>query len=46
MREIVQSGFSELESVSKKKQTRRHRLLSEIGAVTPWVELERAVTPA
>jgi hypothetical protein len=46
MREIVQSGFSELESVSKKNQMRWHRFLSEIGAVTPWVELERAVTPA
>jgi len=46
MREIVQSGFSGLELLSKKKQTRWHRFLSEIGAVTPWVELERAVTPA
>jgi len=46
VREIVQSGFSELESVSKKKLTRRHWFLSEIGAVTPWVELGRAVTPA
>jgi IS5 family transposase len=41
----VQSSFSELEYASKKKQTRRDRFLGEINAVTPWVELERTVTP-
>src|SRR5664280_753345 len=44
-RGIVQSSFSELEYASKKKQTRRDWFLAEIDAVTPWVELERAVTP-
>ena len=41
----MQSSFSELEYASKKKQTRRDWFLAEIDAVTPWVELERAVTP-
>src|SRR5664279_3878944 len=41
----MQSSFSELEYAAKKKQTRRDRFLAEIDAVTPWVELERAVTP-
>ena len=37
--------FSELEYAAKKKQTRRDRFLVEIDAVTPWVELERAIAP-
>ena len=41
----MQLSFSELEYASKKKQTRRDRFLTEIDAITPWVELERAVTP-
>ena len=41
----MQASFSELEYAAKKKQTRRDRFLSEIDAVTPWVELERTVTP-
>ena len=40
-----QASFSELEYASKKKLTRRDRFLAEIEAVTPWVELERTVTP-
>ena len=34
----MQTSFSELEYAAKKKQTRRDRFLSEIEAVTPWVE--------
>ena len=41
----MQASFSELEYAAKKKQTRRDRFLSEIDAVTPWVKLERTVTP-
>ena len=41
----MQASFPELEYAAKKKQTRRDRFLSEIDAVTPWVELERTVTP-
>ena len=40
-----QVSFSELEYAAKKKQTRRDRFLAEIDAVTPWVELERTLTP-
>ena len=40
-----QASFSELEYAAKKKQTRRDRFLAEIEAVTPWVELERTITP-
>lgn len=41
----MQSSFSELEYAAKKKVTRRDRFLSEIEAITPWVELERTVAP-
>ena len=41
----MQTSFSELEYAAKKKQTRRDRFLSEIEAVTPWVELEKAIAP-
>lgn len=41
----MQSSFSELEYASKKKQTRRDRFLAELDAVTPWVDLEKTVTP-
>jgi len=41
----MQSGFSELEYAAKKKPTRRDRFLAEIDAVTPWVDLQRALTP-
>ena len=41
----MQSSFSELEYAVKKKQTRRDRFLAEIDAVTPWVDLERTITP-
>ena len=41
----MQSSFSELEYAAKKKVTRRDRFLSEIEAITPWVELERTVVP-
>lgn len=41
----MQTSFSELEYTAKKKQTRRDRFLSEIEAVTPWAELERAIAP-
>jgi IS5 family transposase len=41
----MQASFSELEYAAKKKQTRRDHFLAEIDAVTPWVELERTVTP-
>ena len=42
---MVQTSFSELEYAAKKKQTRRDRFLSEIEAVTPWAELEKAIAP-
>ncbi|CAG9931914.1 protein of unknown function [Candidatus Nitrotoga arctica] len=41
----MQTSFSELEYAAKKKQARRDRFLSEIEAVTPWVELEKAIAP-
>ncbi len=41
----MQASFSELEYAAKKKPARRDRFLLEIEAVTPWVELERTVTP-
>ena len=41
----MQSSFSELEYAAKKKVTRRDRFLTEIEAITPWVELERTVAP-
>jgi transposase, IS5 family len=41
----MQTSFSELEYAAKKKQTRRDRFLSEIEAVTPWAELEKAIAP-
>ena len=41
----MQSSFSELEYAAKKKVTRRDQFLSEIEAITPWVELERTVAP-
>lgn len=40
-----QASFSELEYGAKKKVTRRDRFLSEIEAITPWIELERTVAP-
>ena len=41
----MQTSFSELEYVTKKKQTRRDRFLAEIEAVTPWAELEAVIEP-
>jgi transposase, IS5 family len=40
----MQTSFSEREYAAKKK-TRWDRFLSEIEAVTPWTELEKAITP-
>lgn len=41
----MQMGVSELEYAGKNKQTRRDRFLSEMEAVTPWVELGKAIAP-
>jgi IS5 family transposase len=41
----MQTSFSELEYVTKRKQTRQDRFLAEIEAVTPWAELEAVIEP-
>ncbi|MGF6814655.1 hypothetical protein OKW33_001461 [Paraburkholderia atlantica] len=46
-RERIESclGFSDAEYASKKKLTRRDRLLAEIEAATPWSALAAAIEP-
>ena len=41
----MQTSFSDLEYAGKKKQTRRERFLTQLQAVTPWVQLEAALAP-
>lgn len=41
----MQSSFSDLEYVTKKKVTRRDRFLNEIEAVTPWSALIAEIEP-
>jgi IS5 family transposase len=42
---IVQQSFSSLEFASKKKLTRRERLLREIDAIAPWADLMARIEP-
>jgi IS5 family transposase len=42
---VMQKSFSDLEYGAKRKTTRRERLLSELEAITPWVELVSALAP-
>lgn len=39
----MQASVSELEYVAKKKRSCRDRFFGEIEAITPWVELNRAI---
>jgi IS5 family transposase len=41
----MQASFSDLEYASKKKLTRRDRLLAQLDAVTPWSQFEAALAP-
>ena len=41
----MQSSFSDLEYVAKKKQTRRDHFLSEIEAIAPWLSLLNVIVP-
>ena len=41
----MQRSFSELEYATKKKVTRRDRILSQIDVVTPWAELVSTLAP-
>lgn len=41
----MQTSFSELEYLAKKKVTRRDRFLWEIEAIAPWAELIAAIEP-
>jgi IS5 family transposase len=41
----VQQSFSSLEFASKKKLTRRERLLREIDAIAPWSDLMARIEP-
>ncbi len=42
---MKQTSFSDAEFASKKKLTRRERLLAEIEAATPWPALVAALLP-
>ena len=42
---VMQSSFSGVEDASKKKRTRRDRLLAQIETVTAWQDLEQVIGP-
>jgi IS5 family transposase len=41
----MQQGFSDMEYLAKKRQTRRERFLQELDRLTPWEELQAVVVP-
>ncbi|MEJ2676925.1 MAG: transposase, partial [Acidihalobacter sp.] len=41
----MQSSFSDLESVAKKKRTRRDRFLGDLEQLVPWAALVEALEP-
>ncbi|MBN0091768.1 IS5/IS1182 family transposase, partial [Pseudomonas aeruginosa] len=41
----MQITFAEAEFTSKKKQTRRDRLLADLESLVPWAVLEAVIEP-
>ena len=41
----MQITFAEAEFASKKKQTRRDRLLADLDSLVPWAVLEAVIEP-